>query len=270
MITLIGSSLDSANKKVLDKMNKLDFDFIKREAISQLESGAEFIELNAISLLDNEVYFLKKAVPLIEGLGGKALIRCADIENIMDVVNVAKNELIIGNIEYNKKKIDLIINIVKNENIKIIAQIKGKKDRDEIYPEKSLYIAQMFIDYLLDHGISRSDILLDPVVRPLEDDFCNGKTFLNTLELFKLDFPQIRTIANLSALSMGLPKRNLITAYFLSLAIEKGLDYLVLNVLDKSISESLISTLSIIGKDRNLHSYLNYCRHNKNSKVLED
>ena len=114
--------------------------------------------------------------------------------------------------------------------------------------------------------MARTHILLDPVVRPLEEDFYNGRNFLTTLELFKLDFPQVKTIANLSVLSEGLPMRGLISTNFVSLAIEKGLDYIVLDVLEKSIIESVITTLSIIGKDRNMQSYLSFCRNNRESR----
>lgn len=265
MITIVGNSLNSCNKKILDKMNKMDIEFIKKATEAQIKRGAAYIELNAVSLLDSEIPFLKQVIPTIENLGGRVLVRSENIETLLEVVEVAKKEVAIGNIEYNLDKINLLMEIIRRENVKIVASIKENRRNEEIYPERSLLIAQMYVDYLLDHGIPRNNILLNPEIQPLEDNFSNGKTFLNTLELFKLDFPQIKTIADLTILSEGLPKRHLINSYFLSLAIEKGLDYIVLNVMEKSINESIISTLSIIGKDRNLHSYLEYCRNRRDS-----
>jgi len=60
--------------------------------------------------------------------------------------------------------------------------------------------------------------------------------------------------------------RCLISSNFVSLAIEKGLDYIVLDALDKTIIESIITTLSIIGKDRNMQSYLSFCRNNREAR----
>ena len=37
-------------------------------------------------------------------------------------------------------------------------------------------------------------------------------------------------------------------------------------MLDENFIESIITTLSIIGKDRNLQSYLKYCRNHKDCK----
>lgn len=270
MIRIIGNSLNSCNKKILDKMNKMDFEFIKREIAAQVEMGAEYIQLNAVSLLHNEVPFLKEVIPVVEENGGKVLVRSNKIETLIEVTKIAQKDLMIGNIEFDKKKLDSIIDIMQDDKVKIIALINDHKSNANIYPEKSLLIAQQYVDYLLDKGIERSHILLDPTVRPLEDDFSNGKTFLNTLELFKLDFPQVKTIANLCTLSEGLPKRYLINTYFLSLAIEKGLDYIVLNVLGKSINECITSTLSVIGKDKNMQSYLKFCREYKEQQKKEN
>jgi 5-methyltetrahydrofolate--homocysteine methyltransferase len=248
----------------------MDFEFIKREIAAQVEMGAEYIQLNAVSLLHNEVPFLKEVIPVVEENGGKVLVRSNKIETLIEVTKIAQKDLMIGNIEFDKKKLDSIIDIMQDDKVKIIALINDHKSNANIYPEKSLLIAQQYVDYLLDKGIERSHILLDPTVRPLEDDFSNGKTFLNTLELFKLDFPQVKTIANLCTLSEGLPKRYLINTYFLSLAIEKGLDYIVLNVLGKSINECITSTLSVIGKDKNMQSYLKFCREYKEQQKKEN
>ncbi len=268
MITIIGNTLNSNNKKILDKMHKMDFEFIRREVINQIRDGAEFIELNATSLLHNEISFLKKAVAIIESCGGKALVRSDSLDSLIEVVKVSRKELVIGDVEYNPEKIDTILQVIRGKNIKLIARIEeqNQDNEEDNSPEKSLLIAQMYIDYLLDNGMKRSDILLDPVVRPLEEDFYNGRNFLTTLELFKLDFPQVKTIANLSILSEGLPMRGLISSNFVSLALEKGLDYIVLDVLEKAIIESIITTLSIIGKDRNMQSYLSFCRNNRESR----
>jgi cobalamin-dependent methionine synthase I len=267
MTTIVGNKLNSANKKVLDRMNKMDFEFIKKEAQAQIESGAEYIEVNALSLLHNETPFLREIIPMLEKLGSKLVIVSENAEALKQALLIAKNPIIIGAVEYDIEKIDYLIDTVMEKNAKIIALIKDKRNNHSSTPEKSLLIAQKYIDYLLDRGMKRQDILLDPLIRPLEEDFNSGRVFLDTLELFKLDFPQVKTVANVSLLAEGLPKRHLIASYFVSLAIAKGLDYIVTNVLDESFIESIITTISIIGKDRNLQSYLKYCRNHKESKL---
>ena len=267
MTTIVGNKLNSANKKVLDRMNKKDFEFIRKEAQTQIEAGAEYIELNALSLLHNETPFLREIIPMLEKLGSKLVVVSENPEALKQALLIAKNPIIVGAVEYDIEKIDYLIDTIMEKNAKLIALIKDKRNNHSSTPEKSLLIAQKYIDYLLDRGMKRQDILLDPLILPLEEDFNSGRVFLDTLELFKLDFPQVKTMANISQLSEGLPKRHLIASYFVSLAIAKGLDYIVTNVLDENFIESIITTMSIIGKDKNLQSYLKYCRNHKESKL---
>jgi 5-methyltetrahydrofolate--homocysteine methyltransferase len=266
MTTIVGNKLNSANKKILDRMNKKDFEFIRKEAQTQIEAGAEYIELNALSLLHNETAFLREIIPMLEKLGARLVIVSENVEALKQALLISKNPMIVGAVEYDIEKIDFLIDTVMAKEAKLIALIKDKRNNHSNSPEKSLLIAQKYIDYLLDRGMKRQDILLDPLLRPLEEDFNSGRVFLDTLELFKLDFPQVKTMANVSLLAEGLPKRQVIASYFVALAIAKGLDYIVTNVLDESFNESIVTTLSIIGKDRNLQSYLKYCRNHKECK----
>lgn len=273
MPTIIGNSLNSTNKKVLDKMNKLDFLYVSREAKNQLDHGAEFIELNAVSLLNNELTFLTEAVKVIEEIGGKVLVRSNRVDILVEIAKIAEKEIILGDIEFNKDKIDQIdqiVDLMKDGNSKIIAQIKENGSGIPKSPERSLYIAQKYVDYLLDLGVKRGNIILDPIILPLENDCENGKKFLNTLELFKIDFPRVKTVAHLFDLSEGLPKRQLISSHFISLAIEKGLDYISVNALDESVIESIITTMSLIGKDKNMQGYITFCRNSRESKKDEE
>lgn len=266
MIKIVGNTLNATNKKVLDKMNKMDFEFIKREVMLQIERGAEYIELNAVSLLGNEIPFLRKAIEIIEEQDAKALVRTENIDALAEVVKMAQKEVIIGDIEFDYAKIDRILKIIDGRNAKMIASVREPGSEEKRTPERSLLIAQQYIDYLLDQGVKRSDVLLDPVVRSLEEDCSNGIDFLKTLELFILDFPQVPTIANLGDLSEGLPRRHLISSFFLALAIEKGIDYVILNVMEPSNLEAVTTSMAILGKDRNMQAYLNLCRSSRENK----
>ncbi len=42
------------------------------------------------------------------------------------------------------------------------------------------------------------------------------------------------------------------------------------NVLDENLNESIITTMSVVGKDKNLNAYLKYCRNHKESKGNKD
>lgn len=267
MVSIVGNSIDSSNKKVIEKMHKMDLNYIEREVKAQIEEGAEFIKLNAQTLSKHEYEFLKEAVCIIEENGGKALIKSPNIDTLLKIIDIATKEIIIGDLKFDKKRILPLLENIKEKNVKIIASTRDSNYQNNDSPEHSLLIAQLYIDFLLDYGIERENILLEPVVKSLDSNYLNGRNFLNTLELFKLDFPSIKTIANLSILSYGLPQKQVISAHCAALSIEKGLDYMILNILEKTIVESIICTLTIIGKDRNMKAYQNFCKRYKHKHI---
>ena len=128
MTTIVGNKLNSANKKVLDRMNKKDFEFIRREAQMQIEAGAEYIELNALSLLHNETPFLREIIPMLEKLGSKLVVVSENVEALKQALLIARNPIIIGAVEYDIEKIDYLIDTVMAKNAKIIALIKDKRN----------------------------------------------------------------------------------------------------------------------------------------------
>jgi len=268
MAVIIGNRLDSSNKKVLDRMTKKDFEFVRREAQAQMELGAGYIEINATFLLHHEWDFLQGALQMVEELGGRAMLVSQDINIIREALKLSRNEMIVGNFEYNPDLLLTILDLVKEKNAKIVAQVKTN-NQHSISPEQSLYIALQYIDFLLDNGVRREDILLNPVVMPIDADYYNGRVYLDTLELFKLDFPQISTIADISNFCEGLPRKNLLTAFFLSLALSRGLDYVVTNILDGNTGEAVSATLALTGRDRNLMNYKKFCQQQRKQKEKE-
>ena len=99
MTTIVGNKLNSANKKVLDRMNKKDFEFIRKEARTQIEAGAEYIELNALSLLHNETPFLREIIPMLEKLGSKLVVVSENVEALKQALLISKNPMIVGAVE---------------------------------------------------------------------------------------------------------------------------------------------------------------------------
>lgn len=269
MLTVVGNSLNSGNKKVLDKMAKIDLEYIRKETLQQKAGGAQYIKLDATSLQENELDYLCQAIPVVEEQGAHVMVYSNTMSTLLEVIPLARKEIIVGPVEFRREKIDPLLERMATAKlpVKLVAStVNADRPDDDICPEAALLTAQEFLDYLLDQGVSRSDILLDPVVRSLESNPRNGKVFLNTLELFKLDFPQVGTIANLSALSEGLPRRENISPFFLALAMAKGLDFAVMNVQETGMAKALVVTTAIIGKDRNLESYTDFCRQDRTAR----
>jgi len=99
-----------------------------------------------------------------------------------------------------------------------------------------------------------------PLVRPLSTDDQAGLLFLESLQKIKKSLPEVKTIAGLSNISFGLPKRKLMNRAFLVLALKYGLDAAILDPLDKKLLASLSAAQALLGKDPSLKNYLSHFR----------
>ncbi len=262
MFNLIGNKLCSSNKKVLDRMHKKDFAFLKKESWNQINRGAKYIEINAEGLQEDEISFLKQAVTFLEAEGINLMVMSSNPDILLEVARISKREILIGDIPFEKAFLTKFLPVAREKNIKIIAAIQPSNNNE--IPETALLFAQNFLDFLLDNNIKRDNILLKPPIQNLESNYQAAKIFLNTLELFKLDFPNILTIADLGYITEGLPKKGIISSFLTAIAISRGLDYIITNVLDSDIKECIVMTLSIMGKDHNLQNYFRFFRNHRN------
>jgi 5-methyltetrahydrofolate--homocysteine methyltransferase len=90
----------------------------------------------------------------------------------------------------------------------------------------------------------------------LSTDQKSGLVFLGTLREIKRVLPGAKTISGLSNISFGLPKRELINKAFLILAVESGMDAVILDITDKEMLAMLQATETLLGTDLYRVQYL--------------
>jgi 5-methyltetrahydrofolate--homocysteine methyltransferase len=64
----------------------------------------------------------------------------------------------------------------------------------------------------------------------------------------------------LSNISFGLPARSFVNRYFLSLAIQAGLDSAILDPLDRDIQAAILASELILGQDAHCLNYIRASR----------
>ena len=104
------------------------------------------------------------------------------------------------------------------------------------------------------YGIRSTDLLFDALTLTVATDTSGPSMTLQTLrELHRRGY---RTVLGVSNVSFGLPNRPTLTAAFLSMALEAGLDAAILNPLDSAVSGAFWASRALIGCNRGLEEYL--------------
>jgi len=260
---IIGERLNSTRRPVLEAMQRRYGDFLATEAVRQKDAGADYIDLNAAALMEEEVPTLTWAIPLLQKAASLPLaIDSPNPKAIEAGLKIHEGRAIVNSLTAERSRIELLLPLIREHKPRVIVLCLDDRGLPKD-PDTALNIARKMVELLARQGLSSEDIFVDPLVRPVAADPGAVRLFLDSLAVIKKALPEVKTIAGLSNASFGLPHRGLINRTLLALAMGRGLDAAICDPSDKDLRASLRAADALLGCDPSLKAYLRFAR-NKN------
>jgi 5-methyltetrahydrofolate--homocysteine methyltransferase len=226
---VIGERINSTRKSINIAIGNRDMEFLVQEANSQLNAGSDFLDINCATALDKEVEVLKWVISgLQQRLGCSICVDSPNQESIKSAISVVKGTLFINSITAEEKKLKALeafnrYNGSRNNIISLCIDENGMADD----VENRIRLAKKILDHAQKNAIDPEHIYIDPLAKPLSTEPDQALFFLETVkELKKMG---IKTVGGLSNVSFGLPKRGIINAVFLKMALESGIDAVIVD-----------------------------------------
>ena len=257
---IIGERLNSTRRPVLEAMQKRNGDYLATEAIRQKDAGADYIDLNAAVLMEEEVATLTWAIPLLQKAVSLPLsIDSPNPEAIETGLKVHKGRAIVNSLTAERSRIERLLPLIREHKPRVIVLCLDDNGlpKDAV---TALNIAREMVELLTRQGLSFDDIFVDPLVRAVAADSGTVQVFLDSLAVIKESLPKVRTIAGLSNVSFGLPQRGLINRTLLAMAMSRGLDAAICDPSDRDLQASLKAADALLGRDPSLKAYLRFVR----------
>jgi cobalamin-dependent methionine synthase I len=257
---IIGERLNSTRTSVKNALEGRDVGFLLQEAKKQLARGCSAIDLNAAALMEEESESLKWAVPLLQDQFSTPISIDTPNKTAMEAgLKAHRGKAVLNSMTGESRRIADFLPLVKTYRPITIILCMDDFGLPQT-PQQELEVASNMAELMDREGIDREDIFLDPLVRPIGADSDSGRLFLDSLSLIKGKFPDIKTIAGISNVSFGLPRRSLINRTFLTLAMALGLDGAILNPLDPGLISAVRAGEALLGRDPMLRNYLSFIR----------
>lgn len=252
--------MNSSRKIVFDAFKSRDERFLTNQAQRQEQAGASYIDINTSALLDKEVESLRWAIPLLQGeLAVPLSIDTPNPEAMEEGLKIHQGRSLLNSLTAETKKIKTLLPLIKEYKPQVISLCLDDTGIPKT-ADSALRIAERMTNLLTKGGINPADIFIDPLVCALGLDWKAASLFLESLEKIKKNLPEAKTIAGLSNVSFGLPKRKLLNRMLLVLAIGWGLDAAICDPLDTELQASLTACQTLLGKDLSLKNYLKFAR----------
>lgn len=260
---IVGELINASRICVQTAIKEADSPYIQQVATEQVAAGAHYIDVNAGVFVEDEARHLKWLITQVQqAVAVPCCIDSPDPKAIEAALSAHKGIPMLNSISLEKERFDVFLPLVAGTDCKVVALCMS----DEGMPETAaarLNIADKLINELVKNGIAPANIYVDPLVQPLSTSDTYGREFLQAIEAIMTAYPGVHTICGLSNISYGLPERRLLNRTFGIMAVDRGLDGMITNPLDKEFMAGIIAAEALRGKDEYCRQYLSAYRKKK-------
>jgi len=227
---LIGERINPTGKKKLSAaLIAADLDVVRQMATSQVEAGADILDVNVGASGVDEVDLLPKAVQAAMEVAKVPL--CIDSDNpeaLAAALRVYRGKPIINSVNGQQDRLDAVLPLVKDYGAAVI----GLTMDDEGIPnsaDRRVAIAGRIVERAAKMGIPAEDIIIDCLALTVGADTSAATITLEAVQRVHDQFGVNQTLGA-SNVSFGLPDRDVINWAFLSLVIQAGVTCPVVHV----------------------------------------
>lgn len=256
--------MNSTRKVVKEALQAKDEATIRRLAREQVEAGADILDINTATSMEEEIDDLRWVIGLVHDEVGK--VRLA-IDTLNPKAMAAGLELcqarpVINSINNDPRLQQGLIPLVKECDADIIGLTMGGKTGMPKTVEERLQEAEQLINTLEEVGVSLHRLFIDPLVMSIGSNPDQVRVVIDTIREIKSRYGSrgVKTTTGLSNVSFGLPSRTLLNQAFLAMLLEAGLDMAVINPRDEGMKNILRASETLLGIDAHCLQYIRHIR----------
>jgi len=255
-LIIVGELINTSRKGILKAVKERDTQLIQELAVKQVEAGADYVDVNAGMLLEEEpeaMVWLVKTVQ--EAVDAPCCIDSPNPVALKAGLEVHRGKALINSISAEKERFEKVLPLAREYKAAVVALCmsdagmpKNVEDRVKIAAElvKELNIA----------GISNQDIYIDPLIQPISTSSDAGMIASESIKQIMKNHPGVHITCGLSNVSYGLPKRKLLNRAFLVQCMAAGMDSAILDPLDQDIMSIMYAAEALLNRDEYCLRYI--------------
>lgn len=251
---LIGERINPAGKKKLAEALKAgDLEIVRREALAQVEAGADILDVNVGTFGVDEVTLLPRAVQAVMETVDTPL--CLDSSNpdaLEAALKVYKGKPLVNSVTGEEHSLKRVLPLIKKYGAAVIGLVQDDngipKDADG-----RVRVAHKIVERAEAFGIARENIIIDCLAFAVGADTSSGLAVMEAIRTIKAELGVNMTLGA-SNISFGLPDRELINNAFVAMAIAAGLTCLITDA--AKVRAAVVAADLILGRDKHARRYI--------------
>jgi 5-methyltetrahydrofolate--homocysteine methyltransferase len=253
---IIGERINPTGRKVLAaEMAEGNYTRVEQDAIAQVQAGAHMLDVNAGIPLADEPAILAEAIILVQRITDVPLsIDSSIVAALESGLAVYKGKALVNSVTGEDERLESVLPLVKKYGAAVVAISNDETGISED-PDVRFEVAKKIVERAEDHGISRSDVIVDPLVMPVGAINHAGRQVMHILRRLHGEL-KVNTTCGASNFSFGLPNRNGINSAFLNMAIGAGLTSAITSPLHEEVMQAVLGADVMMGHDADCRAWI--------------
>lgn len=257
---IIGEKINGTRKRVAQAMAERDSEFIQDLARKQAEAGCAWLDVNAGTHPEKEPEDLIWLIETVQSVVDTPLsLDSANPKALKVAVQAVNKTPMINSISGEPERLAGILPLVAEYGCPVIALAMDDKKIAE-NSEKRFEVITRIIKETRAVGVPDSNLYFDPLAMTISTNTQSALIAFATMRCVREQYPEAHLTIGLSNISFGLPGRSFVNRYFLSLAMQAGLDSAILDPLDREIQAAILTTDLLLGKDKHCLNFIRASR----------
>jgi 5-methyltetrahydrofolate--homocysteine methyltransferase len=255
---LIGERINPTGKKKLAEALKAgNLEIVRKEALAQMQAGADILDVNVGAFGVDEVALLPRAVQAVMDTVDVPL--CIDSNNpaaLEAAIKIYKGKPLINSVTGEEHSLKKVLPLVKKYGAAVIGLVQD----DEGIPkdaERRVLIAHKIVEKVEAAGIPREDLVIDCLAFAVGADTSSGLAVIEAVRRIKAELGVNMTMGA-SNVSFGLPDRELLNNAFVVMAVAAGATCLITDA--AKVRPIILAADLVLGRDKHARRYIEVYR----------
>ncbi len=260
---IIGERINpTGKKKCKEALISGNMQFILDEARSQIAAGAHILDVNVgLPEINEKETMLDVLRTLQKTFDIPLQIDSSEAAVLEQALRYYNGKPLINSVNGKQEVMDAVLPLAAKYGGCVVALTL---DEGGIPPtaEGRLQIAERIISQASRYGIPPRNILIDTLTLTVSSQQDEALETLRAIRQLKEQaetdkrFSAVKTVLGVSNISFGLPRRDIMNAHFLSMALYAGLDACIINPLADGMIQAFYAYRALAGFDKNCLSYI--------------
>lgn len=266
---IIGERINPTGKKRFrEALASGDMDYILRQAIEQVEAGADILDVNVGAPGVDEKEMMVQVVRALQAVTDVPLQLDSTKPDVLEAaLRAYVGKPLVNSVNGEQAVMDKILPLVAKYGAAVVALTLDENGIPK-KAEERFAIAKRILSEAQKYGIPRENVVIDCLVLTVSSEQKAARETLRAVRMVR-DELGLNTCLGVSNISFGLPARGAVNTAFFTLALEAGLTLPIMNPNISSMMWAYRSFLALTAQDENSLEFIAYAQdHQTDAEAL--